>query len=81
MGRNNKSQINFKQPGEEELLVEWYRDQQLLYAISNSEYHNRPKKQRILSEKAAELGITCEYYYIRSGPIRFFLSNVFLRKK
>ena len=58
-----KTQLPFRE-GQEDELVQWFREQKMLYVITSEGYHNRPKKDRIWAEKASELGVPGGYFVL-----------------
>ena len=45
----------------EDDIVNWFRENEILYNIKDAEYHNKIKKDRLYQEKATELGISRKF--------------------
>ena len=45
-------------PEEEQILVEWFSEHPLFYDQTETDFKNRGKKERLLSEKAKDFNIT-----------------------
>ena len=41
-------------------IVEWYRENEILYRLDYEGYHNRPKKEKLWADKAQAIGVTGE---------------------
>ena len=80
-GKKQRKDCRIQDRAVEDSLVEFFRDNELLWNSQKIDYRNKAKRQRILETKAAELGIGVDHLWTWFKSLRdMYTRQVFMFK-
>ena len=78
-GKKQRKDCRIQDRAVEDSLVEFFRDNELLWNSQKIDYRNKAKRQRILETKATELGIGVDHLWTWFKSLRdMFTRQVFM---